>query len=57
MTKTVRVTSAQVSAAKLKIKRSAISGKYVAPGIQAIANAKPATSPNGTAEAATQAAR
>ena len=57
MTKTVRVTSAQVSAANLKIKRSVASGKYVSPGIQAIANAKPAASLNGTAAAATQAAR
>ena len=49
MTKTVRVTSAQVGAAKLKIKRAAVTGRYVSPSIQAIANAKTATSANGTA--------
>jgi len=38
--KTVRVTSAQVNAAKLKLKRSAASGKFVSPGVNAIANAK-----------------
>lgn len=40
MAKTVRVTSAQVNAAKLKVKRSAITGKYVSRGVEAIANAK-----------------
>ena len=49
MTKTVRVTSAQVSAAKLKIKRSEISGKLVSPSVLAVANAKRATSLNGVA--------
>ena len=49
MTTTVRVTSAQVSAAKLKIKRSEISGKFVPPSVLAVANAKRATSLNGVA--------
>lgn len=40
MAKTVRVTSAQVNAAKLKVQRSAVSGKFVSRGVQAIANAK-----------------
>ncbi len=40
MTRTVRVTSAQVNAAKLKVQRSAVSGKFVSRGVQAIANAK-----------------
>jgi hypothetical protein len=47
MAKTVRVTSAQVNAAKLKIKRSAISGKIVPPSIHAVANAKRATNRDG----------
>ena len=40
MAKTVKVTAAQVSAAKLKIKRSAVSGAVVSPGVRAVANAK-----------------
>ena len=40
MAKTVRVTSAQVNAAKLKVKRSATSGKFISPAVSAIANAK-----------------
>lgn len=47
MPKIVRVTSAQVNAAKLKVKRSAVSGKFVSPSVSAIANAKRATS-NGS---------
>lgn len=47
MAKTVRVTSAQVNAAKLKVKRSAISGRYVSPGVKAIANAKRETGGGG----------
>lgn len=43
MVKTVRVTLAQVKAAKLKVKRSTISGKYISPGVNAIANAKRGT--------------
>lgn len=44
MAKIVRVTRAQVNAAKLKIKRSAVTGRSVSPGVLAIANAKPSTS-------------
>jgi hypothetical protein len=40
MTKIVEVTSNQVYAAKLIIKRSAISGKPVSPAVIAIANAR-----------------
>lgn len=40
MAKTVRVTSAQVNAAKLKVKRSTASGRLVSPGVIAIANAR-----------------
>ena len=40
MARTVQVTSAQVNAAKLKVKRSATSGKFVSRGVEAIANAK-----------------
>lgn len=40
MAKTVRVTSAQVNAAKLKVKRSQSTGKYVSRGVEAIANAR-----------------
>lgn len=40
MAKTVRVTSAQVNAAKLKVQRSATSGRFVSRGVEAIANAK-----------------
>lgn len=47
MAKTVRVTSAQVNAAKLKVKRSAISGRYVSPGVKAIADAKRETGGDG----------
>lgn len=41
MAKTVRVTSAQVNAAKLKVQRSASTGKFVSPAVTAIANARP----------------
>lgn len=40
MAKTVRVTSAQVNAARLKVKRAASSGKHISVGVSAIANAK-----------------
>jgi len=40
MAKTVRVTSAQVAAAKLAVKRAAAAGRYVSRGITAIANAR-----------------
>ncbi|HEX8498877.1 MAG TPA: hypothetical protein VF661_16880 [Actinomycetales bacterium] len=40
MATTVRVTSAQVNAAKLKVKRSASAGKDVPPAVSALANAK-----------------
>ena len=50
MAKTVRVTSAQVNAAKLKIKLSASLGKDVPASIHAIANAKRLASPNGAPE-------
>lgn len=43
MAKTVRVTSAQVNAAKLKVRRSAINGRYVSRGVTAVANAKRGT--------------
>lgn len=43
----VTVTSAQVNAAKLKIKRSVSSGRAVSPSVQAIADATRAT-PSGT---------
>jgi hypothetical protein len=46
--KTVRVTSAQVNAAKLKVKRSAITGKYVSPGVKAVADAKRESSRSGS---------
>lgn len=49
MAKTVRVTSAQVNAAKLKVKRSAISGRFVSSGVKAIANAKRDTGSGGVA--------
>lgn len=42
MAKTVKVTSAQVHAARLKIKRSTSSGKQVLPSATAIANARKA---------------
>jgi len=48
MVKTVRVTLAQVKAAKLKVKRSTISGKYISPGVNAIANAKRGTTSTHT---------
>jgi len=44
MAKIVRVTSAQVNAAKLKVRRSAASGKLVAPSVSALANARRLTS-------------
>lgn len=40
MAKIVKVTPAQVNAARLKVKRSAASGKHVPPSVSAIANAK-----------------
>lgn len=40
VSKTIRVTPAQVRAAKLKVKRSALSGKQVSAGVSAIANAR-----------------
>lgn len=40
MAKVVEVTPAQVKAAKLKIKRSAATGKQVSSSVVAIANAK-----------------
>jgi len=40
MPKVVKVTPAQVNAAKLKIKRSAVSGKIVKSSVSQIANAK-----------------
>lgn len=43
MPKVVKVTPAQVNAAKLKIKRSAGSGRFVASSVSRIANAKRAT--------------
>lgn len=43
MAKIVKVTPAQVNAAKLKVKRSAISGKTVSDSVAAIANAKRTT--------------
>lgn len=44
MPKVVKVTPAQVNAAKLKIKRSAASGRVVASSVAQIANAKRASS-------------
>lgn len=43
MPKVVKVTPAQVNAAKLKIKRSAVSGKLVTSSVWRIANAKRAS--------------
>lgn len=40
MPKIVKVTPAQVNAAKLKVKRSAISGRFVSPSVSILANAK-----------------
>jgi hypothetical protein len=40
MAKTVKVTPAQVNAARLKVKRSAASGRFVSSSVSAIANAK-----------------
>jgi hypothetical protein len=48
MPKLVKVTPAQVNAAKLKIKRSAVSGKSVKSSVSQIANAKRAPSTGGT---------
>jgi hypothetical protein len=42
MAKIVKVTPAQVHAARLKVKRSASSGKDVSPSVTAIANARKA---------------
>jgi hypothetical protein len=44
MAKVVKVTPAQVNAAKLKLKRSAATGRYVTTSVSRIANAKRATS-------------
>lgn len=44
MAKIVTVTSAQVNAARLKVKRSVSSGRAVSPSVQAIADATRATS-------------
>jgi len=44
MPEVVKVTPAQVNAAKLKIKRSAGSGKLVTTNVSRVANAKRATS-------------
>ncbi|HEX7538619.1 MAG TPA: hypothetical protein VF391_16635 [Dermatophilaceae bacterium] len=43
MAKIVRVTPAQVDAAKLKIKRSIAAGKLVSPSVSAVASARRAT--------------
>lgn len=43
MAKIVRVTPAQVNAAKLKMKRSALTGKFVSQGVKAVANARRAS--------------
>jgi len=40
MAKIVRVTPAQVSAARLKVKRAVAAGKFVSPGVNAVANAR-----------------
>ncbi|MDN5770125.1 MAG: hypothetical protein L0H26_10370 [Microlunatus sp.] len=42
-TRTVRVTSAQKSAAKALVSRSAKTGRYVSPSVTKIANAKTTT--------------
>lgn len=39
MGKRLRVTPSQVAAAKILVKRSAVTGRYVSPGVKAIANA------------------
>ncbi|MCW2683430.1 MAG: hypothetical protein JWP33_1343 [Blastococcus sp.] len=39
-TKVVKVTPAQVNAAKMKIKRSAVTGEFVKSSVSQIANAK-----------------
>jgi hypothetical protein len=49
MAKIVRVTPAQVNAAKLKIKRSDASGKSVSPSVKAVANARRGTNHSGSA--------
>ena len=53
MARTVRVTSAQVNAARLKVKRSAITGKVVSRGVEAIANAKRESGGSSRAHSAT----
>lgn len=45
MAKTVRVTSAQVNAAKLKVKRSEATGRFVSASVKALANAKRNSAP------------
>ena len=42
MPKIVKVTPAQIAAAKLKLKRSASAGRAVSPSVTAIANARKA---------------
>jgi hypothetical protein len=49
MAKIVRVTPAQVNAAKLKVARSAKTGGYVSSSVAAIANAKRASTTHWTA--------
>ena len=44
MAKVVKVTSAQVKAARLKVARSSKTGKTVSPSVSAIANARRVTS-------------
>ena len=48
MPKVVKVTPAQVNAAKLKIKRSAATARHVASGVSLIANAKRASGNHGS---------
>jgi hypothetical protein len=47
MAKIVKVTPAQVNAAKLKVKRSTATGRYISSSVSAIANARrlPASDP------------
>jgi hypothetical protein len=54
MPKVVKVTPAQVNAAKLKVKRSAASGKSVPSSVYQIANAKRSTNGHGAAETRTK---
>ena len=52
MSKIVKVTPAQVNAAKLKVKRSAATGRYVSSSVSAIANAKRSSSMHGVSSRA-----